>query len=250
MAEVKKIGREKLLTVPFVLLTVLSCMVTICLQMMVTAMPLLTVQWGYDPAVSGISTTVCTLAALLFRPVSVQISFRVGEKGCVLVGAALYAIVFLCCLFNTGLPGLLLLRGVQGFGMSLLTTALGAMATACLPKPRLAEGMAYFGLGNAVALSVGPSIGLLLSQRSGFLSLFLFGLALSVLTALTVFFLRPPSRHKPSPAPATRKKKSFFQLAAESGSLFPSWLPQSLFFARCPFPLTLPFGGNFPVWKT
>lgn len=244
MAESEKGGGEKLLTAPFILLTVLSCMVTICLQMMVTAMPLLTVQWGYDPEISGISTTVCTLTALLLRPVSVRFSFKVGEKGCVLVGAALYAVVFFSCFFNTGLPGLLLLRSVQGFGMSLLTTALGAMATACLPKSRMAEGMAYFGLGNAVALSVGPSIGLLLSQRSGFFSLFLFGLILSLFIAFSLFFLRPPARQRPFPAPTTVEKKSFFRLAAESGSLFPSLASAILIFCQMSLSTYLAFWGK------
>ena len=91
-------GRERLLTVPFVMLTVLSCMVTVCLQMTVTAVPLMTVSWGYDPSVAGISTTACTLAALLFRPASARLAIRLGEKKCALYGAGIYIIVFVLCL--------------------------------------------------------------------------------------------------------------------------------------------------------
>lgn len=238
-------GRERLLTVPFVMLTVLSCMVTVCLQMTVTAVPLMTVSWGYDPSVAGISTTACTLAALLFRPASARLAIRLGEKKCALYGAGIYIIVFVLCLKNRDLWGLLILRTLQGVGMSLLTTSVGAMLTARLPKCRIAEGMGYFGLGNAVALSLGPSIGLVLSRHGGFSCVFLFGIFLSVFIAVSLLFFHGNNgggQARPTEG-KVGKKKGFWKLAAGSGALLPSFFSISLIFCQMSLSTYLSFWG-------
>ena len=79
----------------FWLLTGLSCLTTICLQMTVTALPLWTVNRGYDTAAAGLSTTVCTLTALFFRPAGAGVLRRWGEKNGAVLGAVLYVAVFL-----------------------------------------------------------------------------------------------------------------------------------------------------------
>ena len=237
----------------FWLLTGLSCLTTICLQMTVTALPLWTVNRGYDTAAAGLSTTVCTLTALFFRPAGAGVLRRWGEKNGAVLGAVLYVAVFLLYLPCSSLWFLLVLRAVQGVGMSLLTTSLGSLVTACLAPEDRTQGMGYFGLGNAVALSAGPSLGLLLSQGDNFQGLFLAGAALSGVILVSLLALRGKAAPGTAEAPEESGREtgeknprgaSFWKLSKESGALWPSGLSMLLIFCQMALSTCLSFWGK------
>lgn len=229
----------------FWVLTALSCVVTVCLQMTVTALPLWTVAKGYDTGTAGLSTTLCTLAALGFRPAAARCARRLGEKRCALVGAGSYVAVFFLCLFCQDLVALLLLRSWQGVGMSLLTTALGAMVTAVLPSDAITKGMGLFGLGNAVALSFGPALGLWLAGSGDFVWLFAVGLGLSVGLLVVLWALPAGPWDQVEKEPPTQKRPAgFWQLCRLSGALGPSGLSFGLVFCQMALSNYLSFWGQ------
>lgn len=53
-------------------------------------------------------------------------------------------------------------RVLQGLGFSAATTAASTAAADVLPSSRLGEGIGYFGLGQAVAMSIGPALSIFL----------------------------------------------------------------------------------------
>ena len=57
---------------------------------------------------------------------------------------------------------MILWRFLQGIGFSAATTASATAAADVLPRERLGEGIGYFGLGQALAMSIGPALSLFL----------------------------------------------------------------------------------------
>lgn len=185
-------GSAQLFTFPFVAVTVLSFLMTACLQMTVSAMPLFVVELGMERSLAGSATTVCTLASLFFRPASARMSDRQGELKTSLIAAGLLVVVFGCYFGCTRIWQIMVLRAAQGIGISMLSTSLGALATAIIPKQSITKGMSYYSLGNAVALSVGPAIGLALVGSGVYWHLFATGVAFACIMIALLLMIRKP----------------------------------------------------------
>ena len=232
--------KKSLFTFPFITITILSGLMTVCLQMTVSAMPLFVVDMGVAKSLAGSATTACTLASLFFRPFAAEITDRAGGKKSAITGTLIYTVVFISYQFCSKIGFLLILRILQGIGMSLITTALGTVATAMVPKDQITKGMSYFSLGNAAALSIGPAVGLWIVQNYSFSALFTFGAAVTILTFAMLLIIRTDSvqetdlrqeadaRREKTPvreeSGRAEKEKNFFQRAKESGAIFPSAL--------------------------
>lgn len=221
----KTASGRRLLTPAFLAVTFLSCLMTACLQMTVSAMPLFVAELGVSKALAGSATTACTLASLCFRPLSARLADGFGARRTALMGAGIYVLVF-CAYFLCGNLSLMLtLRALQGVGMSMLTTALGTVATALVPPGQITRGMGYFSLGNAVALSLGPALGLWLTERFGFGGLFFFGAAASTLAAVLLVILRrggEPGEETSAPRAPRAFRRGFLKNALACGALAPS----------------------------
>lgn len=216
--------KKSLFTFPFITITVLSGLMTVCLQMTVSAMPLFVVDMGVAKSLAGSATTACTLASLLFRPFAAGITDRAGGKKSAIAGTFIYTIVFISYQFCSKIGFLLILRILQGIGMSLITTALGTVATAMVPKEQMTKGMSYFSLGNAAALSIGPAIGLWIVQNYSFSALFTFGAAVTILTFVMLIIIHTDSKPEAVKKASQKAQGNFFLRAKESGAIFPSAL--------------------------
>ena len=214
--------KRSLFTFPFITITILSGLMTICLQMTVSAMPLFVVDMGVAKSLAGSATTVCTLASLFFRPVAAGITDRTGGRKSAVAGTFIYTIVFIAYQFCNEIIILFILRMFQGVAMSLITTALGTVATAMVPKDQMTKGMSYFSLGNAAALSIGPAVGLWIVQNYSFSVLFSFGAAVTMLTFAMLLIIRTDSEEKAEKKEEINNQKNFLVRAKESGAVFPS----------------------------
>lgn len=216
--------KKSLFTFPFITITILSGLMTVCLQMTVSAMPLFVVDMGVAKSLAGSATTVCTLASLFFRPVAAGLTDRTGGRKSAVAGTFIYTIVFIAYQFCNEIIILFILRMFQGVAMSLITTALGTVATAMVPKDQMTKGMSYFSLGNAAALSVGPAVGLWIVQNYSFSVLFSFGTAVTMLTFAMLLIIRTDSEEKAEKKEEIKNQKNFLVRAKESGAVFPSAL--------------------------
>lgn len=216
-------GRKWLFSFQFLTVTFLSLLMTCCLQMTVSALPKYVVHLGIGESLAGISTTACTIASLVFRPTAARMADEHGGKRTAIQGTIIYITVFVLYFICNSMMLLLLLRVLQGFGMSMITTALGTIATGIVPKEEITRGMSYYSLGNAVALSVGPAMGLWLVEYLGFEGMFAFGAGASFLAVvLLLFFKNDKKVAVKRNVTENCRKLSFIKKAKESGAVFPS----------------------------
>ena len=119
---------------------------------------------------------------LVEHPIDAGKASLVAILGCtvLLIGTFLPAICH-------GLPFLVCARCLQGLGFASATTAASTAVADIVPSTRLGEGIGYGGLGQALAMSIGPAFALYLAGTDPALNLYL-GLALVAAAALAVAF--------------------------------------------------------------
>lgn len=117
---------------------------------------------------------------------------------------------------------ILILRVIHGFGFGLATTYFATIATENIPKDRRGEGMGYFGVGETVAISIGPLIGTSLLYKYNYQSLFMGGMCILLLALIMAIFVS----RKPITASGTDPSSSHTPKVKliEKKVLFPSLL--------------------------
>lgn len=160
--ENRKTQTKGIFTRNFILIFLAGGLIRICYQIQGTIMPLYGDKLGFTAAMVGTTTTVCTIASLVLRPVLGIWLDRYGRRIIVLSGTGLFVLATWFCGLTDNFAVLLLLRALQGFGFAAHTTAVNTMATDVLPEERMAEGIGYMGLTGSVSLALAPALALVL----------------------------------------------------------------------------------------
>lgn len=143
---------------------------------------------GSTAAYAGVLAAIFSAAAAIARIVCGPLIDGRGRAMVMVVGSAIMLAGTLGPLFSNDLALFVLWRFMQGVGFSAVTTASATAAADVLPVERLGEGIGYFGLGQAVAMSIGPALALSLVMTDPAENLFI-GLSGCALAALAFSFL-------------------------------------------------------------
>jgi MFS family permease len=143
----------------------------------------------------GVVVGCYAVTGLLLRPVAGRIADSRGRKPTMLIGALLTATSGFLYLLPLGIPGLILARLVLGAGEGTVFTSGSAWIVDIAPPQRRGRVIGLYGLAIWTGLSVGPLIGELLQQTSGYTAVWLFaGIAPLVGAAIA---LRLPDPFRP-----------------------------------------------------
>ena len=156
---------------------------------------------GGTATYAGILATVFSVTAAAVRFVAGPLVDRRGRRVVMTVGAAVMVVGTAGPLFSGELGLLVLWRLLQGVGFSCVTTAVATAAADVVPRERLGEGIGYFGLGQAVAMSVGPAVALALVASDPASNLFIGVTAAAVLALACALLCR--YERDPRKLPAT-----------------------------------------------
>jgi MFS family permease len=193
--------RERIFTVPFVLLMAANGLLRTGTQMLIALIPLYVLDHGASPAVAGLTTTFYMMAAVVLRPLSGGLVDDRGRYAVMVVGSVLYCAA--SGLYVLALPiwALLAARVAQGVGFSLNGTAVMTLATDLIPERRMSEGIGYLGVEQTVAQLLGPWLALELRGSCGYRWAFAAAFACGFVNVL----LRIPLRSAAVSADARRK---------------------------------------------
>lgn len=137
------------------------------------------------------------ITGLLLRPVAGRLADHRGRKPTVVVGSALVAIGGFMYLLPLGVVGLIAARLVLGAGEGAVFTAGSAWIVDLAPLERRGRVIGLYGLSVWAGLSVGPLLGELVQQTSGYTAVWLLAGALPLIGA--VIAIRIPDPFQPSP---------------------------------------------------
>lgn len=117
---------------------------------------------GYGASLAGALALAFSIAAALSR---LLIGPVIDNGKCSLVVIAGIVVLVIGTAMSAlvqGIPLFTVSRLLQGAGFGAATTAASTAAASVLPQERLGEGIGYYGLGQAIAMSVGPAFALYL----------------------------------------------------------------------------------------
>jgi MFS family permease len=142
----------------------------------------------------GIVVGSYAVTGLLLRPISGRFADRRGRKPTVLFGSLLVAVSGFLYLLPLGIGGLIVARLVLGAGEGTVFTAGSAWIVDLAPPERRGRVIGLYGLAVWGALSIGPLIGEVLLQVSGYTLVWLFAGAVPLLGAAIAARLPDPYR--------------------------------------------------------
>lgn len=145
----------------------------------------------------GIVIGSYAVTGLLLRPVAGRLADRRGRKPTVLIGSVVVAVAGFLYLLPLGVPGLIGARLLLGAGEGAVFTAGSAWIVDIAPPERRGRVIGLYGLAVWSGLSVGPLIGELLLQASGYTMVWLFAGAAPLVGALIALRLPDPFHPRP-----------------------------------------------------
>jgi MFS family permease len=148
----------------------------------------------------GVVIGCYAITGLLLRPFAGRFADRRGRKPTVLIGSVLVAVAGFLYLLPFGVTSLIAARLVLGAGEGTVFTAGSAWIVDLAPPGRRGRVIGLYGLAVWAGLSVGPLIGQLLLQASGYTLVWLFAGAAPLIGAMIAFRLpdpfQPPAEDK------------------------------------------------------
>lgn len=162
---------------------------------------------GDTATFAGILAFVFSIAAAITRIVSGPVIDRSGRFRVMLGGMLLLlaGTAIPACVSGTGV--FVACRVLQGIGFSAATTASATAAADVLPLSRLGEGIGYYGLGQALAMSIGPAFALFLVSTDPAENLYLGLAAVAAIGIVMTCFCRYETKPDRLPATATYRER-------------------------------------------
>lgn len=144
---------------------------------------------GMSVAIAGAITGAFSIAAMVIRPFSGFMSDRFDHKRLLVFSTLVMVLCTFCYGFTRDGVALLALRVVHGMAFGVSSTVNMALIPGIVPEKRIGEAISYFGLGQSLAVAVGPSIGLGLANTGGFTLTFFVSAAIALGGAVLAMLL-------------------------------------------------------------
>lgn len=135
---------------------------------------------GASKSSAGLLTTAFLLAAIIIRPFSGKLIEKYGGRIILIISLVLFLATTLLYFFSNSVPQLLTVRLVHGLSFGMATTAAGSIVADIIPEKRRGEGMGYFILSSALAMVIGPYLGLTSMQSGGITLMLMIALVASL----------------------------------------------------------------------
>ena len=210
--------REKLWSGVFVLVILATLCCFLVGQGLNSSVSVYVSLYGGTATYAGILAAVFSGAAAITRLVSGPLIDERGRRIVMLAGFAVLVAGTIGAVFTHETAPFVVFRVLQGIGFSAVTTASGTAAADVLPATRLGEGIGYYGLGQALAMTVGPALALFLVSTDPAENLFWGLSAIGVAGFALCLFCRYEKRPEMLPASASYRKRASEREGGEGGT--------------------------------
>lgn len=249
-------GKDRLWSAMFILVALMSFCCFAYGQGLNSGTSIYISAMGGNATFSGLLAAVFSVAAAVSRLVCGPGVDSIGRRRILIVGFVSMFIGVLLPLIDYTPSIMVATRVFQGIGFSITSTAAATAAADVLPFSRMGEGIGYYGLSQALAMSIGPALALWLASKPNPTLLFVGGMCIAVLGFIFLLFItyekhpellpEKAAYHKNTEAKRRRASKS--QAAAASAANDPASAPAtSTRTAPAPEPASTP--EKEPLWR-
>ena len=199
--------REQLWSTTFVLVVVSTLCCFMVGQGLNSSTSVYVTLYGGTAAYAGVLAAVFSGAAAVVRLLSGPLIDGRGRRIVMLAGFAVLIVGTVGPLFTHDVAPFVVFRILQGAGFSAVTTASATAAADALPASRMGEGIGYYGLGQAIAMSIGPAFALALVSMDPAENLFIGATAAAALGLALIFFCRYEKHPETLPEEAVYRRE-------------------------------------------
>lgn len=178
-------GEERLWTPTFVLIILATLGCFMVGQGANSGTSVYLAETGGTATLAGIGAAVFSGAAAASRILCGPVIDTRGRVTVMVAGAVVLLVGTLGPVVTNHDAAFIVWRLLQGFGFAACSTAAATAAADVLPLSRLGEGIGYAGLGQAIAMSIGPAVALFLVSTDPHENLYL---GLSLFSAMAIVF--------------------------------------------------------------
>lgn len=204
-------GKEKLWTKDFISISVVNFFLMLSMYLLLVMMATYTIrEYGASLSMAGLVASVFILGSLVARLYAGKQIEYVGSKRMLIIGIIIFLIMTLFYFIPTNIYVLILIRFLHGIGVGIATTATGTIVAQVIPPSRNGEGIGYFSLSAVLSTAIGPLIGLALVGSFGFTSIFIFSLAMGIVSLVIALPVKAPYVERPEKSTSNGFKISNF----------------------------------------
>ena len=210
----------KLWSVPFVIITLTSFTLFVVGQGLNGGLSVYVERIGEAAAFTGMLSAVFSVSAAISRLTLGRVIDLRGRMIIAVIGAFVLVCGTLLAALVVNNVALVIARIIQGAGFAAATTAAATAAADTLPPSRMGEGIGYFGLGQAVAMSFGPALALAILNTDPPQNLFFVLSATAAIACILAASCRYERRPEllPDDAVYHRRQEERTQQSAESAA--------------------------------
>jgi MFS family permease len=151
---------DRLITMPFVIVTVSVFVLFIYIGILAPVLPLfIERELGGGEFGLGLNVAVFSIAAIAARPALGRLADRYGRRALMVGGATLCGVSGVAIAFTSTMVVLLGLRVIAGFGEAAIFVGGATLVADLAPPERRAEAASYFSVAVFGGLGIGPIIG-------------------------------------------------------------------------------------------
>ena len=199
--------RDRLWSTTFILIVASTLCCFMVGQGLNSSTSVYVVLYGGSAAYAGVLAAVFSGAAAVVRLLSGPLIDERGRRVVMLVGFAVLIVGTVGPLFTHDVAPFVIFRILQGAGFSAATTASATAAADALPASRMGEGIGYYGLGQALSMSVGPALALALVSTDPPENLFVGTTAIAVIGFALIFLCRYETHPEMLPEEAVYRRR-------------------------------------------
>jgi len=191
--------RERLVTRPFVVVTVTAFAFFVYIGMLIPIVPLY-IEGPLGRGEFGIGLTIATFAgaAIIARPFLGRLADRYGRRAIIVGGALVAGLTGLVMSQATEFWQLLPLRAVMGVGEAAVFVGAATLIADLSPADRRAEGASYFSVAVFGGIGIGPVIGEFVLDDTRFEQAFVVAAGFALAAAVIALFA-PARVESPNP---------------------------------------------------
>jgi MFS family permease len=145
-----------------------------------------------SPVEAGLASGIFVIGSFIARLFTGKCIERVGLKKMLYTGLTASFIMTLLYFAVCGIASLIVIRLLHGAACGIATTAAATIVAYSIPKERCGEGFGYFSLNAALAMAVGPFLGMFIVRHGSFGMAFAACAVFSALGLVNALFLAVP----------------------------------------------------------
>ncbi|MEG0437679.1 MAG: MFS transporter [Solibacillus sp.] len=205
-----ELSENRLWTKEFIIVSCINFFVTlIFFLLMVTIAVYAVSEFDASPSEAGLVTGIFIIGVLIGRLFIGKYIDSLGHKRMLFIGLTFFVLMILLYFIQLGLSFLLVNRFIHGIALGMASTATGTIVAQIIPVKRKGEGIGYYSMSNALAMGIGPFVGLFMMNYTTFPIIFSVCLILGVICLLISLFLRVPKLEVVPPTTETKGFKIF-----------------------------------------